>query len=207
MRFSLKWILVGVTYVAVAAAAFSQTTWVYADVLWAASLLAVVYAALVAAFARGRRQVAAAGFVVASVGFLVCLHFANNSVPTLRLLAAAGVGQNTMNPNVYAARPIVRPQPVTITTPTPNGPTQTVQYVEVEEVAVASPTPAYRPTPTPALTVGQWMAQPRVAPPTPYVDFSIYVRAGNAVGMLLFGGLGCVLGLAAHKATRREALG
>src|SRR5262245_24174438 len=104
MRFSLKWILVGVAYVAVAAAAFSQTTWVYADVLWAASLLAVVYAALIAAFARGRRQAAAVGFVVASACFLLCVWLTNgNGVPTTRLLVAAGVGQSNAPPNVYAA--------------------------------------------------------------------------------------------------------
>lgn len=53
MRFSLKRILAGTVYVAIAAAAFSQTTWVYADVLWATSLLAVAYVATLATFARG----------------------------------------------------------------------------------------------------------------------------------------------------------
>lgn len=206
MRFSLKWILVAVAYVAVAAAAFSQTTWVYADLLWAASLLAVVYAALIAAFARGRRQMTAAGFVAASVCFAVCLYFANDSVPTRRLLAALpGLGQN-QGPSPYypSYAPIVVSRPVVETIATPSGPvkrTRAVQEVVAPAAGVATPA---APTAAP-MTVGQWMAQPRIAAPTPYVDFSIYVRAGNAVGMMLFGGLGCLIGLAAYKAARREA--
>lgn len=34
MRFSLRWILAATTYVAIAAAAFTQTDWIYADILW-----------------------------------------------------------------------------------------------------------------------------------------------------------------------------
>jgi hypothetical protein len=202
MRFSLKWVLAGVTYVAVAAAAFSQTTWVYADLLWAASLLAVVYAVLVACFARGRRQAAAAGFVAASVCFLVCSHFANDSVPTRRLLAAAGVGQN-LAPSPYYA-PSVVSRPVVETISTPAGPVKRTRTVEVVvQQPVAAPTPV-APMAGPT-TVSQWMAQSRIAPPSPYVDFSIYMRAASAVGMMLFGGVGCALGMLAYKAARREA--
>ena len=40
-RFSLKWILAAMVYAAIAAAAFSQETWVYADLLCGATLLAL----------------------------------------------------------------------------------------------------------------------------------------------------------------------
>jgi hypothetical protein len=212
MRFSLKWILLGMAYMAVAAAAFTQTTWVYADLLWAASLLAVVYAALVAAFARGRRQMAAAGFVAASVCFLACVYSSQgNSLPTTRLLAAAGVGQSSAMPQPYTpyyAPPLpMAPMPVTairrpvqVTTSTPNGPVQTVNTVT--EYAVA---PAVASSPATATWVSAPPGATAVFPtPLPYVDFSIYQRAGNAVGMMLLGGLGCVMGLMAHRAIRRE---
>src|SRR5688572_18802717 len=108
MRFSLKWILAGMAYAAVAAAAFSQQTWVYADVLWAASLLAIVFAAILACFARGRRQVAAAGFVFAGACFLLCLIFGDaGAVPTTRLLLAAGVGSGDNAVTSTVTRPIV----------------------------------------------------------------------------------------------------
>jgi hypothetical protein len=195
MRFSLKWVLVGMAYAAVAAAAFSQTTWVYADVLWTLSLLAVVYAGLIATFARGQRQMAAAGFVAASVVFSLCVFAGSGSVPTLRLLTAAGIGAQSEQPMpmppYYAPQPVITTRrPVTIERMTPNGPVKSVTYVQEARVA---------PTPTLAAPLP---ATPFAAPMV--VDFSMYIRAGNAVGMMLFGGLGCVLGLIAYKAARRE---
>jgi hypothetical protein len=203
MRFSLKWILIAVVYVAVAAAALSQTTWVYADLLWAASLLAVVYAGLIAGFARGRRQAAAAGFVAASACFCICLYFANDSVPTRRLLVAANVGQAPQGVVEFPlAPPVLRTKPVFETRNTPTGSQQTVRMVQ--EV-VASPATTAATKPASPMTVGQWMAQARsVAPPSPYVDYAIYIRAGNAVGMMFVGGLGCLVGLAAYRAARRD---
>jgi hypothetical protein len=92
MRFSLKWILVAAVYVAVAAAAFSQPSWVYADILWAASLLAIVFAGLVAIVGQGRTRVSALGFLLASLCFVVYVTAASlsNSTPMTRLLDAAG---------------------------------------------------------------------------------------------------------------------
>jgi hypothetical protein len=51
----------------------------------------------------------------------------------------------------------------------------------------------------------QQTPQAFAAPAAPPVDFSIYVRAGNAVGAMAFGLLGCVVGALAHRAARREA--
>lgn len=200
MRFSLKWILAGVTYVAIAAAAFSQQTWVYADTLWAIGLLAVVYGALVAFLARGRRQAAAVGFVVGSLAFAACVFTGSSSVPTLRLLSAAGVGPDSVAPipmasPYYPATSVnVIRRPVTVETMTPNGPVPRTTYVEERRVA-----------PTPAVPVASPIPQAASAYPSPViVDFSMYIRAGNAVGTMLFGGLGIVLGLAAYKAARRD---
>jgi hypothetical protein len=67
MRFSLKWILAAAVYVAIAAAAFSQPSWVYADVLWAMSLLAIVFAGVMVFAARDKARMAAGGFLLASL--------------------------------------------------------------------------------------------------------------------------------------------
>jgi hypothetical protein len=206
MRFSLKWILAGMAYAAVAAAAFSQETWVYADVLWAASLLAIVFAAILACFARGRRQIAAAGFEFASACFLLCLIFGDaGSVPTTRLLLAAGVGATDAPGTTVIQRPIVE------TRQTANGPVTQMRYVqEVRAVAVAAqPQLNYVPAAAPP-AAGAWM-KPTPAVPLAYaapqpVDFSIYLRAGNAVGTMAFGLLGCVVGALAQRAVIREAI-
>jgi hypothetical protein len=204
MRFSMKWILAGMAYVAVAAAAFSQQTWVYADVLWAIGLLAVVYGAIVALFARGRRQAAAAGFVVGSVCFALCVYGSSNSVPTLRLLTAAGIGSDgvaavPLTAPAYAAPSVsVLRRPVTVETMTPTGPVAQTTYVEERRVMPAPPMPVPTAAPQSAAIYAPYR-------PPAVVDFSMYIRAGNAVGTMLFGGLGIVLGLAAYKAARRES--
>jgi hypothetical protein len=197
MRFSLKWILVGVAYFALAAAAVSQPWWVYADVLWAVSLLAMAYATLLTAFARGRRQVAAAGFVVAGVCFLGCLSWSSlmggESVPMKRLLEAAGIGQRDMTPSpMYYAPPLaqgnVYPGPVSVM---PEGTVDTF-------LDPAAPAPvATAAVAAPPVTVYQTYQ------PTPVTD-PMAIRAGNAAGMILFGGAGFVLGLIAYNAARRD---
>src|SRR5688572_27732308 len=88
MRFSLKWLLAGTAYAAVAAAALTQDSWVWADIVWALSLVAFAFAFVVACLARGPRQAAALGFVAFSGCYLVCLQFAESSIPTSRILLA-----------------------------------------------------------------------------------------------------------------------
>jgi hypothetical protein len=207
MRFSLKWILAGVAYVAIAAAAFSQTTWVYADILWAASLLAVVYAALLAAFVRGRRQLAAAGFVFASFCFLMCLTLGGDSVPTTRLLVAAGVGA--------ANQPLPAPTPTTPYNPsmyfqvvppqgTPSaGLPSTTSSASAGVLGIAAPSNNSMMPTAPAYGLFA-SAAPTVAPAAfPPIDYGIYVRAGNAVGMMVVGLMGSVLGALVHRAATR----
>jgi hypothetical protein len=77
MRFSLKWILAVMVYIAIAATALGQPSWLRSDTLWVITILSNVYAATLAVFARGRRQVAAVGFVFATIGFAGCLRFAD----------------------------------------------------------------------------------------------------------------------------------
>ena len=188
MRFSLKWILAAVVYVAIAAAAFSQQSWVYADILWAMSLLAIVFAALLAFLARGKGRVMAAGFLAASVCYLACLAFGQTNgsdvIPTTRLLIASGYDPNS------AFRPA---------TIYPLAGTNTWQAAPmVSGTLTLQPPPATSP-------LTRFIA-PRIAPTTivatpvaGVADFAMYMRAANSVGTMLFGVLGIVVGLFALK--------
>ena len=62
IRFSLKWLLTAMVYVALAAAAFTQDHWAWADVLWLVSFVAVCYAAALAFNAAGERRSRSIGF-------------------------------------------------------------------------------------------------------------------------------------------------
>jgi hypothetical protein len=97
-RFSLKWILAAMVYAAIAAAAFSQQTWVYADLLCGAALLALGYALLLVIYTRGPRQAAAAGFAVCMILIAAVVQISPDSVPTLRILTATGIGQPPILP-------------------------------------------------------------------------------------------------------------
>lgn len=86
MRFSLKWSLAAMAYVALAAAAFNQGTSVYGDVLWFATCVAFEYAAVLTCFARDARRTNAGGFVILASCYLLCLGVTPQSVPTERLV-------------------------------------------------------------------------------------------------------------------------
>jgi hypothetical protein len=187
MQFSLKWILIAVVYVAVAAAAFSQESWAYADLLWAASLLAVVFAALLALMGRGKGRMAAAGFLLASLSYVACVAFGRLSstdiVPTRRWLVTAGYDPNAVT--YYPA------------TPASGAPMyQSSGWTSYPPVSAYSP-PAAASSPY-TLSVSPTLVQP-LLPVATMADFGIYVRAANAVSMMLFGGLGALLGLLASN--------
>jgi hypothetical protein len=97
MRFSLKWLLAGMVYAAIAAAAFAKPHWAYADVLWTASVLAFAYAGLLAWSARGKAQLRALGFVIVCACVLAILIFAPDAMPTRRILESLGAFQTQIN--------------------------------------------------------------------------------------------------------------
>jgi hypothetical protein len=178
MRFSLKWILAGTAYAALAAAALTQESSVYADLLWLATFVAFAFALVVASFARGPRQISAASFIAFSGCYLVCLHFAEASVPTTRLLLAWRLGDNANAP----------PQPPVLRTPTlpsvPMGMSLAERQARAQYLAAvraAEQTQAVRPKP---------------------IDLTPYLRAGHAVATMGFGLLGCLLGLLAIRAAK-----
>ncbi|HEX6962234.1 MAG TPA: hypothetical protein VF175_10235 [Lacipirellula sp.] len=91
MRFSLKWILIAAVYFAVGAAALTQQSWVYADVLWVMTALSLVLAALLAVYMCGRGRTVATGFLLAAAGYMMysMLTPTFNTV-TSRILLASG---------------------------------------------------------------------------------------------------------------------
>lgn len=88
MRFSLKWLLTLMAYVALAAVAFNRALddWIYSDLLAAITFCALTYAVVLAFFSRGSHRGAAIGFAVASLFYIACLRFLPNETPTARLV-------------------------------------------------------------------------------------------------------------------------
>jgi hypothetical protein len=75
MRFSLKWILALMVYVAVAATALGRPGFLYPDIMWCITILANAYAAAVAVSGRGSGRAAASAFLVASILFATLVLF------------------------------------------------------------------------------------------------------------------------------------
>jgi hypothetical protein len=138
MRFSLKWILAGMVYVAVAAAAFSfaAKTWVYCDVLWGLTLLTMVYCGVLAVCATGVSRAWGAGFVFASVSYLGILAFSEGKTTTGMILDAAEIkaGVTASPPMRYYGGATMRP--IVVGTPSYT-PTQVSRMVRAANAVAA----------------------------------------------------------------------
>ena len=192
----MKWILAGMVYVAIAAAAFSQESWVYADLLWGVAFIATCYALLLAAVSKGRRRAMAGGFAVFTIGFALCAAFAPEATPTARILEASGVNQyGTPMPHPLSAAQSY-PAPAAIPPPTP-------LYVQP-----ASPTPYATPNqaaqPLIQSSVSGFAVYPTAVIMTPSL-FPQKLRAVNATVAMLCGLLGCLLAVGAYRRSQRES--
>jgi hypothetical protein len=87
MRFSLKWLLAGMAYVALIAAAYSRTSWLLVDAVWLVAFLAFGYGMIVCRSAHGEIRIAAFGFVAFSALFAGSAQFAPASLPSARFAA------------------------------------------------------------------------------------------------------------------------
>jgi hypothetical protein len=187
MQFSMKWVLLGMAYVAVAAAAFSQGHWVYADLLWGATFLAVCFAVLTIGMSTGVQRAAAAGFALFALAFALCLQVAPGAVPTKRILSATVVQEF---PAYYPP-----PMPVPTVAAAPVLPPATEQTIDtfldfqVAQPAAMAPMTAYAP---PRLLIEQ--------------PFSSKLRAANAVSAMLFGLAGGFLGAMVFRRQRISRL-
>lgn len=183
MRFSLKWILISMAYAALSAAALTQDAWAYSDALWAITLVAVAYSILVAIIAAGKQRATAAGFAVFAISFLVCVAAVPESVPSQRLLVAAGVEIGDTIVPVAA----------------PGG------FASVAASGTFSPS-------TGALSYSAPLSVTVAAPPTGQAfkmissaeRFAPKLRAANASGAMLFGIVGAALGSYAWRRVKSE---
>jgi hypothetical protein len=186
MRYSLKWVLFGMAYVAIAAAALTQDHWAYADVLWLTTLLAVFLAIVIAIFSSGGRRAAAIGFALFAVGFAACAHCAERTVPTRRILLAAGVSEY----------PIYQP-PTAYYAPTLP---QSAISVNLSPPVNSYPMPA-APLPAPATA----MPVVTLASSSLELPFVSKVRATNSLISMVFGLIGAWLAASAYRSHRLPA--
>jgi hypothetical protein len=178
-RFSLKWMLAAMVYAAVAAAALTQNSWLYVDVLWLGALAAVGFAVLLTVYARGERQARAVGFVVLAAGFLLWMYAAPHSMPTRHLVNALPGAEAISQVQVYPApMPVIAP--AAPTTAAPTAPRYVSPY---------APTPVAPAIPPGALTVAYASAP----------GYAFQISASNAVGAMAAGLVGCLLGGLAYR--------
>ena len=194
MRFSLKWILASMAYAALAAAALTQDGWAYADVLWALTLVAVAYSAIVAIMASGKQRAMATGFAVFALGFTICVIATPESVPSQRLLVAAGVEAGDAIVPVAASGPNAS----IAASGTFASSAGVLSYSAPLSVSIASPPTArpYAPPTGQAFTLVSGAER-----------FAPKLRAANSVGAMTFGILGAVLGSYAWRRVRPEIAG
>jgi hypothetical protein len=172
-RFSLKWLLAAMFYLAVAAAALSQGWWAYADALWTATILAFGYAALAAIVGAHGNRTQPLGFVILAASFVACVQFAPESVPVARLLALAGIN----DPGPALPTPVfgpLPPQPATGVWSTSSG---SLQVGPSSNLAVAFPV-------VPPTTTFSAQGDPL---------FQVKLRAAHSLATMLIGLVGCVL--------------
>lgn len=186
-RFSIKWLLVAISYAAIAAAALTQSHWAYADVLWFATFLAFVYAVLLACFLRGPGQARAVGFAVVCAALAVCLLVAPDVVPTQRILQATGVGQEQIvfggGSGRMGSGGIASGIVVPSTVNSYSGWTATTNLPSGGLAFTASPTPTTMISLTP--------------------DYALKLRSANALATMLAGLLGALLGALAYRHAKR----
>lgn len=185
MRYSLKWGLLGMAYVALAAAAFGQGHWAYADLLWLATFGAICLAMLIAIFGTGARRAGGVGFVLFALALAICMQFAPDSIPTRRIFLAAELSS-------YASAQPANPYPqYRVALPaTPSAPVlptnQPYYYPPPQVVMAAQPVPVAFPS---------GMVEPPI---------NTKLRAANSLGVMLAGIVGCWLGIAAFRRQQKE---
>jgi hypothetical protein len=191
MRFSLKWILVSMAYAALSAAALTQDGWAYADALWAITLIAVAYSALVAIIASGKQRATAVGFAVFAFVFVACVVAAPDSVPSQRLLVASGVEVGDTVVPVAASGGYRSTVASGAFVPSSGS----LSYAAPLSVTIASPPSGQPYVPPTGQAFKLISGAERFAPK---------LRAANSIGAMLFGILGAVLGTYAWGRVKSE---
>jgi hypothetical protein len=97
MRFSTRWLLIVMAYVALLAATVGTQSRFLVDSVWAVTLLAFCYAVVVAFIVRGKRQAMAIGFVALAATHVICLYLVPIETPAIRFYQALGY---TVDPSI-----------------------------------------------------------------------------------------------------------
>jgi hypothetical protein len=112
MRYSIKWLLVVMAYIALIVAAITSLNRTLASIAWLLSYCTICYALVVSFIAGDQRRAMAIGFVVLAVGHILCIYLAPRELPALRMLSTLGYGIGDDYASLYA--------PNTLTTAGPN---------------------------------------------------------------------------------------
>jgi hypothetical protein len=94
LRFSMKWLLAAMVYVALVAAAFTRAGSWWADGLWLVSFLAIVYSCGVVIYAEGARRARAVGFLIGAIAILMARLLGPGSTPVGRIASAISAPAN-----------------------------------------------------------------------------------------------------------------
>src|SRR5690349_5727931 len=97
MRFSLRWLLVIMAYVALLAATVGTQSRFLVDLVWIVTLVAFCYMVVAACVERGKRQAMAIGFVVLAATHVICLYLVPIETPAVRFYQALGY---TVDPSI-----------------------------------------------------------------------------------------------------------
>jgi hypothetical protein len=108
MRYSLRWLLLAMAYVALVAGAIRSGSFLLADVVWAVTLCAVCYTAVVACIANEKVRAMAIGFVVLAAVYIGCAFLVPHHVPGARFIPAASY---VIDVPRFDADPRPRPSP------------------------------------------------------------------------------------------------
>src|SRR5262245_11032934 len=101
MRFSIRWLLLIMAYVALLAATVGTQNRFLVDLVWMLTLLAFCYMVVAALLQRGKRQAMAIGFVVLAATHVVCLYLVPFTTPAVRFYQALGYTVDMSSNQIY----------------------------------------------------------------------------------------------------------
>jgi hypothetical protein len=119
MRFSIRWMLLGMAYVALVATAVSTHIAFLEDSVWIVTWLVLAYAAVVAVIDIGKRRAMAVGFVTLAAIHVACLNLAPRNAPVrwvrevTEYVVETISGKNRYQPGGRYATPSTTPTVIT----------------------------------------------------------------------------------------------
>lgn len=94
MRFSIKWLLAAMAYVALAAAAIGTHSTLLATLVWTLTIVAALYASILVTNSMGEQRWRATGFAIFVAAYIAGMFAAFTTVPASQLFQLAGYNVN-----------------------------------------------------------------------------------------------------------------